>query len=242
MSDHHFPGRAVAAGAIGTLCLAVGSIGVATASNGGSLKLGHSNTATKTTTLKDTHGTPLKLKGDKSKAPLKVNSQVVVKKLNAGLVDGFTAGGLVPHGSGANFLSKTGTLVSDTATNASLFAQTTTLQRGTFFVNATEDFSNHVANSGTFCAITKGASKDMQHKAITVGASASEAFTTAAESWTLVITNPEKLGLACYTQAASAHMYAANIQAIRIPAFGPGTSFTPTNRRGHRPTIEGRTH
>jgi hypothetical protein len=81
----------VAAGAIGVLALGVGSVGVATAANGGSLLLGQSNTATHTTTLTDTSGPALSLKTKSGKAPLLVNSKGLVKHLNANLLDGVTA-------------------------------------------------------------------------------------------------------------------------------------------------------
>jgi hypothetical protein len=91
MIGRQLAGLSVVAGAIGVLCLAVGSLGVATAANGGSLILGHRNTATKTTTLTDKHGTPLSLVGKKSKPPLKVNSSKRVKHLNASLLGGESA-------------------------------------------------------------------------------------------------------------------------------------------------------
>jgi hypothetical protein len=73
-------GRGTTAVAIGVLSVAVGGLGVAAAANGGSLTLGHSNSATKTTTLKDSKGTPLSLSGKKTSPPLKVNSSVKVKR------------------------------------------------------------------------------------------------------------------------------------------------------------------
>jgi hypothetical protein len=91
MVGRELAGRSVVAGVIGTLCLAVGGLGVATAANGGSLVLGHHNTATSTTTLKNDRGTPLALVGKKSKPPLKVNSSKQVKHLNASLLDGESA-------------------------------------------------------------------------------------------------------------------------------------------------------
>lgn len=87
-------GRGAVAGAIGGLVLAAGGIGVATAVNGGSLILGSSNSATHTTTLKDTSGTPLSLITKKSKPPLKVSSHALVKNLNSGELGGLTAGSL----------------------------------------------------------------------------------------------------------------------------------------------------
>ena len=90
-------GRLVSAAVIGTLAVVVGGVGVATAANGGSLKLGHKNKATKTTTLTDKHGTPLSLVGKASQPPLKVNSSKQVAHLNASLLDGRSAAQLAPN-------------------------------------------------------------------------------------------------------------------------------------------------
>lgn len=67
---------------------------VAYAANGKSLLLGRSNSATKTTTIKNSHGTPLYLKGRTSRPPLKVNSSKVVARLNADRLDGKNAADL----------------------------------------------------------------------------------------------------------------------------------------------------
>jgi hypothetical protein len=91
----------IAVGGIGVLTLVVGGLGVAVAANGGSLTLGHSNTATSTTTLQDPQGTPLSLVGKKSKPPLKVNSSKEVKHLNAAEVGGLSASQLKVNGSSA---------------------------------------------------------------------------------------------------------------------------------------------
>jgi hypothetical protein len=52
------------------------------------LLLGKGNTATKTTTLKNSKGTALSLKSKSTKPPLKVNSRTKVAKLNADQLDG----------------------------------------------------------------------------------------------------------------------------------------------------------
>ena len=102
MDGRKFVGRSAAAGAIGMLCVVVGGIGIATATNGGSLVLGQSNSATHTTTLKDTKGSPLSLVTKKSKPPLTVNSKALVKNLNAGELGGLSATQL-STGSGVQF-------------------------------------------------------------------------------------------------------------------------------------------
>jgi hypothetical protein len=86
--------RTASAGAIAVLSVLVAGVGIATASNGGSLVLGGHNAATHTTTLSDKNGTPLALVAKKGKAPFSVNSNGLVKKLNAGELGGLTAGAL----------------------------------------------------------------------------------------------------------------------------------------------------
>ncbi|HEX3823439.1 MAG TPA: hypothetical protein VHV79_03110 [Mycobacteriales bacterium] len=86
--------RAASAAVIGVLAIAVGGAGIATAANGGSLVLGSHNSETHTTTLTDHSGTPLALIAKKGKAPFTVNSNGLVKKLNAGELGGLTAGTL----------------------------------------------------------------------------------------------------------------------------------------------------
>ena len=71
--------------------LALGGFGVAGATNGSSLIVGHANLATHTTKLSDGKGTPLSLAGARSKPPLQVNSKHMVANLNAQYVGGKTA-------------------------------------------------------------------------------------------------------------------------------------------------------
>jgi hypothetical protein len=94
MQLRHAGMRTATAGAIAVLSVLVAGVGIATASNGGSLVLGGHNAATRTTTLSDNKGTPLALVAKKGKAPLSVNSDGLVKNLNAGELGGLTAGSL----------------------------------------------------------------------------------------------------------------------------------------------------
>jgi hypothetical protein len=100
MKSRQFFGRGAVVGGMGVLCVVVSGVGVATAVNGGSLMLGKANTATHTTTLKDTKGTALSLISKRSSPPLKVNSKALVKNLNASELGGLTASKL-STGSGA---------------------------------------------------------------------------------------------------------------------------------------------
>jgi hypothetical protein len=79
---------------VGIGALVVIGTGSAVAATGHNLILGAKNTATKTTTLSDSKGTPLSLGAPKGKPPLQVNSSTEVKKLNAALLDGLPASAL----------------------------------------------------------------------------------------------------------------------------------------------------
>ena len=69
--------------------LVAGGTGTANAANGGTFKLGASNSATKTTTLTNTTGTALRLNSPSTKAPLSVGTnKTKVPSLNADLLDG----------------------------------------------------------------------------------------------------------------------------------------------------------
>jgi hypothetical protein len=83
----------------GSIAVAVLGTGVATASNGSPIVLGHSNHTTSTTKLIDRKGSPLALVGKKSQPPLTVNSQKMVPHLNAQLLNGKTAGQLASSAS-----------------------------------------------------------------------------------------------------------------------------------------------
>ncbi len=64
------------------------------AANGRPVLLGNTNIASKTTTIKNSKGTALKIKSKSGTAPLKVSNTTKVTKLNADLVDGFEGSAL----------------------------------------------------------------------------------------------------------------------------------------------------
>jgi hypothetical protein len=96
MTQHPLRTRIATVGLAG-LVLFAGSVG-AYAANGGSLVLGHKNSATKTTTLKNKKGTALSLKSKAGTAPLKVSNNTLVTNLNADLVDGLDSTALQTKG------------------------------------------------------------------------------------------------------------------------------------------------
>jgi hypothetical protein len=135
MVGRQLVGRGVALGAIGMLSVVIGGIGVATAANGGSLVLGHSNHSTSTTTLSNSKGTPLALKARHGKPPLKVNSSTKVRHLNADKLDGSTAGALATSGAGVstNYPDGNRGIVPEKLTR---ITQTRALAKGTYYVSA----------------------------------------------------------------------------------------------------------
>jgi hypothetical protein len=80
---------------VGIGALVVMGAGSAVAATGHNLILGAKNSATKTTTLSDAKGTPLSLVAKTGKPPLAVSNSTEVKKLNAALLDGLSASGLL---------------------------------------------------------------------------------------------------------------------------------------------------
>jgi hypothetical protein len=97
MTQHPFRTRIATVGLAGLLLLAGSTLG-SYAANGGPLVLGHKNSATKTTTLKNSKGTALSLKSKSGKAPFKVSNNTLVTKLNADLVDGLDSSALQSKG------------------------------------------------------------------------------------------------------------------------------------------------
>jgi hypothetical protein len=81
--------RVTAVTAIGTGIVLVGSLGVASAANGGNFLIGKTNYSSASTVLRDSGANvPLVIVGSSTKAPLAVSSKVKVGNLNADLLDG----------------------------------------------------------------------------------------------------------------------------------------------------------
>jgi hypothetical protein len=236
--------RGVAAGSIATLAAVVGGLGVATAANGGSLMIGHRNSATKTTTLTDRKGTPLTLVGKKSKPPLKVNSSKLVKKLNSAEVGGLTSGEL-STGSAAQHLLDVSKVINATVTGLKLpvgessgsattsfpisAVETAPLPAGTYFATAT---AVGVATNGALCFL--GTSEDFPagaHAYGTIGDAGNLAEAT--ESQSFVVLKGQRIHEWCVnTDTTStdgpAIVVGYTINAVRIANPHPGTA-TPTN-------------
>jgi hypothetical protein len=79
-------------------------MGTAYAANGGTFRLGQSNSASKTTTLTNSTGTALRLNAPSTKAPLSVGTnKTKVPNLNADLLDGKDSSAFLQKSSGAGW-------------------------------------------------------------------------------------------------------------------------------------------
>jgi hypothetical protein len=79
---------------LGALCVVVVGMGGAAAATGAAFVLGHDNRATHMSTLTSTTGVPLALRAAEGAPPLRVDSDVRVRHLNADLLDGQSARGI----------------------------------------------------------------------------------------------------------------------------------------------------
>jgi hypothetical protein len=222
-------GRSVVAGGVGVLCLAVGGLGVATAANGGSLTLGHHNTATSTTTLEDSQGTPLSLSGKKSKPPLKVNSSKQVKHLNASLLDGQSAATL-----SAGSAARTGTNeqglgapLNVGSTDASLVARTARLTKGTYYVTASALLDGPSAtDGGGFCFVSDRTNNG--DDALQYGGGEFSGFVQATETVAVKLATSHTISEFCYGNDSGATVYNAGILATRIARSKTGSAVDVT--------------
>ncbi|HEX3906412.1 MAG TPA: hypothetical protein VHW92_00610 [Mycobacteriales bacterium] len=203
-------------------------MGIATAANGGSLVLGHSNTATSTTTLKDKHGTPLSLVGKKSKPPLKVNSSKQVKHLNASLVGGQSASQLAVHGYSGQTQFSVEIPLTDTPV---VGAQTPVLPKGTYLINSAAMIQGA---GGGFCFLNTSNDQEdaVQWGGGEPGSASTFSYTPVALSAMVTVHTPVAWGAYCVEgDAAGSTVYNAGITAIRVATDSVGTK--PSVARKH---------
>jgi hypothetical protein len=222
------------AGAIGVLSVTVGGVGIATAANGGSLRLGHSNHAKSTTTLTNSKGTALSLVAGKGKPPLKVNSKALVKNLNAERLDGLSASSLgvtasvgESNGTIAEGVPSTVTdLPAPTSSGATLtyrpvlLAATATLATGVYVANAT------ALGDGSLCWINTTARFGHED----FGDSSSSSFTTVSASGAFRLKTPGRLRLYCAgtNSTTGGKVVDQTLIAIKVAHYVPGFSTAPT--------------
>jgi hypothetical protein len=210
----HILGRGATVGAIGIVTLTVGGLGVATAANGGSLLLGHVNSASTTTTLTVRGGTPLALVGKSTKAPLTVNSTVEVRHLNAAAVDGQSAAQLATQGSGASSYAGTampGVRLSSNQAAATKVASTDVLTHGLYFISATATTINSTSD-GAFCYV---GSTSNDNSALQSGGSSTKGYATPTATVVVAVAKSERLGYYCYTRSTGS-VSDAGITALKV--------------------------
>jgi len=171
------------------------------------------NTATKTTTLKDGHGTPLSLIGKKSKPPLKVNSSKLVTHLNASLVGGLSASQL-SSGSAKATAPEVGTTISSNDSTATWVVSTARLHAGTYYVNAVAVL-DAVTTDGAFCFVALKAAKPV---GLQFGGNYVQQLETATEALPVVVPAGRSVGEYCYDNDfnTGSSMFSAGIAAIKI--------------------------
>ncbi len=214
-------------GVLGLAIVGTFGFGVAAAANGGSLTLGHTNTATATTTIKDTHGTPLSLDGSTTNSPLKVNSNKEVAHLNASAVGGKSASALETSGSDGHLYNYNGVPVQVDPSSlpflGKLVVDTATLAKGTYFVTSTAYVETAGASSGyaTHCYIGQTTNSDNEFDTTSTDFNG---FTSLSMTWPVNLKASGKIGEYCYTQASSAVIFQASITATRISHATVGTN------------------
>jgi hypothetical protein len=231
MITRRFIAGGAAVGAIGLLSLTIAGAGIAAAANGGSLILGHSNTATATTTLRDSHGTPLSLVGKASAPPLKVSSAKQVNHLNASLLGGESAAQLATHGSGAQLpdpLTYSEALTTDHSASTKI-AATSELSAGTYFVSASAEVRES-STAGDFCFVGKRANAT---GGLQFSATQSTGDSELGESLVVTLSSPATLGEYCGTNGTG-YAYEGGIYAISVAHYTPGSAPSIVRRGGRR--------
>ena len=127
LRTYRTPLLVVSALVVGAAAVPAGSAVAATAK---AVLLGKANSATTTTTITNSKGTPLALNAKKGTAPLKVNSTVVVPNLNADRLDGLSSSAF------ARAAGRTGVVLKD---NAPAICPKGTILTGGGGIAATED-------------------------------------------------------------------------------------------------------
>jgi hypothetical protein len=205
------------------LSVVLGGIGVATAANGGSLVLGHSNTATRTTTLSDSKGTPLSLKARHGKPPLRVNSSKKVRHLNADKLDGSSAAALATSGAGVstNYPDGERGIVPQKLTRVT---QTRALAKGTYFVSASLTATTTADADFLTCVLTVGKPtvRDLDESAFATGSPI-----TISQTQVFAIKSGQKITQFCEVDSSTptdnAEVSQAGLTAIRVAHAKSGT-------------------
>jgi hypothetical protein len=232
-------GVSAVSAALGVLVISVTGVGVAVASNGGSLTIGHTNTATKVTTLSNKKGTVLSLKAGHGKAALKVNTTKQITHLNASLVGGSSAAQLKTSGSAA-VTPFNGSKVGKLVVSTSLVASTAALSAGTYYVTAFVD-TDVPSNAEVGCTLS---TTDTTGSDVLIPSTESDLPGTQSISETspVTVTAGQRIGFYCGVfdpvVTTTAAVLNAGLTAIRVDSSSTGTTLPGTSieafRKAHR--------
>jgi hypothetical protein len=210
-----------AAFAIGVLAVSVGGVGIAIAANGGSLTIGHTNVATNTTTLSNSHGAALSLHAGHGKAALLVNTSRRIRHLNASLLAGSSAKALKTSGSAA-FTGYGGKKEGVLRTSGTMIAETARLAAGTYYVSSYAEVAvptdepvgcrlstSNLAGKADFNSSTESTSAGIQ---------------SIAETAPLAAKKGQRIGYFCRLGASSDStvIFEAGLTAIRVDSSAKG--------------------
>lgn len=193
-----------------TLALVIGGAGLADAATGGNFILGKANTETSTASLSNSKGTPLSLAAPSGTAPLAVNQNVMVKKLNANDVGGLSATQL--RATGGDGFRTTSITIGPTQVEV---AGTGALPAGTYYVTATAWVDLITGDNYGLCYIAKGSAPTTQ--LTTGGGNSPGGHLQAAETLAVTMKAGDSLQEWCYSGGSNGSaVINAGITAIRI--------------------------
>ncbi len=194
-----------------TLATIFSAVGVADAATT-AFVLGRSNHESSKASLSNSHGIPLALAAPKNKAPLSVNRQALVKKLNAQFVGGLSVAAAKATG-GDGFVPPNANIqISDDVFTP--VASTGKLPPGVYYVTATAMLDLTVGDTGGFCVIERKNNPGF----LAEGGADGESFVQALETAAIRLTAKTTLLEACISSGTHLGSEAidAGITAIRI--------------------------
>lgn len=221
MSINRIGNHSATAIVIGVLAVSVSGVGIAAAGNGGSLRLGHHNSATKTTKLSDSKGTPLSLKAGHGKPPLAVNSSKQVKHLNASLLGGSSASSLQTSGSHAE-TDYPPNKIGNVATTATPVVATAKLTKGLYYVTADAFVDNSPTSNAVYCLLTRFNYAGSDNVFGTVGTTA-EGFQTITDTAAIIVKAGDRVTYYCMSSPGDTTLFNADLTAIRVDSSTRGT-------------------
>jgi hypothetical protein len=218
---------------VAALALAVifGGAGIAGASNGGALILGHSSHESSAASLVTSRGSALSLSAPKGTAPLAVNRGTEVRNLNAQYVRGLSAGSLrLSGGDGFTQPNADIALSHDTFTKV---AGTGSLAAGIYYVQASALIDLTVGDTAAFCSVQENGS-DLTD--FSDGGGNGENYVQAAENAVIKLKSTGTIDEACIAEGSGSgtEVINAGLVAIRIVTSAGTPPGGGGGRAGHR--------